>query len=63
MHGIIGIKIPPETRYGKILRLKDLGLPKKTGGYGNLNIKIAINIPKTITEKQKELYKKLLETE
>lgn len=63
LHGIIGIKIPPETRYGKTLRLKDLGLPKKTGGYGNLNIKIAINIPKTITEKQKELYKKLLETE
>ena len=63
LHGIIGIKIPPETRNGKILRLKDLGLPKKTGGYGNLNIKIIINIPASISEKQKELYKKLLELE
>ncbi len=63
LHGIIGIKIPPETRSGKILRLKDLGLPKKTGGYGNLNIKILINLPSQITAKQKELYKKLFEIE
>ena len=63
LHGIIGIKIPPETRAGKTLRLKDLGLPKKSGGFGNLNLKIAINIPKTITAEQKELYKKLSELE
>ena len=63
LHGIIGIKIPPETRSGKTLRLKDLGLPKKSGGYGNLNAKIVINIPSSISEKQKELYKKLLELE
>lgn len=63
LHGIINIKIPAETRSGKTLRLKELGLPKKSGGYGNLNLKIAINIPSTISEKQKELYKKLLELE
>ena len=63
LHGIIGIKIPPETRYGKTLRLKDLGLPKKSGGYGNLNIKIVINIPQAISAKQKELYKMLSELE
>ena len=63
LHGIIAIKIPPETRSGKTLRLKDLGLPKKTGGYGNLNVKITINIPNVITEKQKELYKQLLNIE
>ena len=63
LHGIIGIKIPPETRSGKTLRLKELGLPKKSGGFGNLNAKIMINIPSTISDKQKELYKKLLELE
>ena len=63
LHGIIGIKIPPETRSGKTLRLKDLGLPKKSGGFGNLNAKIVINIPSSISSKQKELYKKLLELE
>ena len=63
LHGNINIKIPPETRAGKTLRLKELGLPKKSGGFGNLNIKIAINLPKEINNKQKELYKKLLELE
>ena len=63
LHGIIGIKIPPETRSGKTLRLKELGLPKKSGGYGNLNAKIVINIPSSINEKQKELYKKIRELE
>ncbi len=63
LHGIIGIKIPPETRSGKTLRLKELGLPKKTGGFGNLNVKVSINLPSSISEKQKELYKKILELE
>ena len=63
LHGVIGIKIPPETRSGKILRLKELGLPKKTGGFGNLNLKVMINIPETLTNEQKELYKRLSELE
>ncbi len=63
LHGIISIKIPPVTRNGKTLRLKDLGLPKKNGGFGNLNVKIIINIPSVISDKQKELYKKILELE
>ncbi len=63
LHGVIGIKIPPETHSGKTLRLKDLGLPKKEGGFGNLNVKININLPAKLTEKQKDLYKKLFDIE
>lgn len=63
LHGIISIKIPEGARYGKTLRLKELGLPKKSGGFGNLNVKIIINIPSEITSKQRELYKKLAELE
>ncbi len=61
MHGKIAIKIPPKTSSGQALRLKDLGLPKKGGGYGNLNAKVKIVIPKNITDKQIELYKKIAE--
>ena len=61
LHGKIGIKIPPKTSTGQMLRLKDLGLPKKGGGYGNLNVRIKIVIPKDLTDKQIELYKKLQE--
>ena len=61
LHGKINIKIPPKTSSGQSLRLKDLGLPKKSGGYGNLNAKIKIIIPKDISDKQIELYKKIAE--
>ena len=61
LHGKIMIKIPPKTSSGQALRLKDLGLPKKGGGYGNLNAKIKIVIPKSLNDKQIELYKKIAE--
>lgn len=63
LHGSINIKVPENTRSGKVLRLKNFGLPLKSGGYGNLNLRIVINIPEEISSKQKELYKKLLELE
>lgn len=62
LHGTVGIKIPPKTSSGQTLRLKNLGLPKKDGGYGNLNAKIKIVIPKDLTDKQIELYKKIMES-
>lgn len=61
LHGKISIKIPPKTSSGQALRLKDLGLPKKGGGYGNLNAKIKIVIPKDLSDKQIELYRKIAE--
>lgn len=63
LHGNINIKIPPKTSCGATLRLKELGLPKKGGGYGNLNVKISLNIRKELTDKEIELYKQLLEIE
>ncbi len=59
--GNISVKIPPKTSSGQMLRLKGLGLPKKEGGKGNLNIRIKIVIPKDITDKEIDLYKKLAE--
>ena len=60
LHGKISIKIPPKTSTGQMLRLKGLGLPQK-GGYGNLNARIKIVLPKDLSDKQIELYKKLQE--
>ena len=63
--GKVTITIPEKTSSGKLLRLKGLGLPKKEGGAGNLNVKISIVLPKTISDNEIELYKKLraIETE
>lgn len=60
LHGNIGIKIPPMTSTGKTLRLKNLGLPKKSGGYGNLNAKVKIVLPEKLSAKEIDLYKQLL---
>lgn len=62
LHGNIGIKIPAGTSSGT-LRLKSLGLPKKDGGYGDLNAKIRIVIPKKLSDQELELYKKLADLE
>lgn len=62
LHGNIGIKIPAGTSTGT-LRLKNLGLPTKSGGYGDLNAKIKIVIPKKLSDKQIDLYKKMAELE
>ena len=59
LHGSITISIPAMTNGGKILRLKNLGLPQKTGGYGNLNVKIKIVLPEKLSKEAIELYKKL----
>ncbi len=60
-HGKITITVPPRTSCGQALRLKELGLPKKDGGFGYLNAKIRIVVPKNLTDAQIELYKKLAE--
>lgn len=58
-HGKITVKVPPKSNCGKTMRLKELGLPKKSGGYGNLNLRMNIVIPNNLTEEEIALYKKL----
>ncbi len=60
LHGNITIKIPKMTSSGKILRLKNLGLPKKSEGFGNLNARIKIVLPEKLTQKQIDLYKQMI---
>ena len=60
LHGKINIKIPAGVSSGQSLRLKQLGLPT-SNGYGDLNAKIKIVIPKNMTNEQKELYKRIRE--
>ncbi len=63
LHGVVKITIPPKTQSGKSLRLKNLGLPKKSAGFGDHMAKIKITIPENPSEEQEKLYKKLLDLE
>lgn len=60
LQGIIKLTIPKSTQNGKFLRLKGLGLPLKSGGFGDHTVKIIINIPETLSQEEIDLYKKLL---
>ena len=58
LHGKISIKIPAGVSSGQSLRLTQLGLPN-SNGYGDLNAKIKIVIPKNMSDKVKALYKEI----
>lgn len=58
LHGKISIKIPAGVSSGQSLRLKQLGLPKQNG-YGDLNAKIKIVIPKNMSDEMVDLYRKI----
>ena len=60
LHGNINIKIPAGVSSGQTLRLKGLGLPSNEG-FGALNAKIKIVIPKNYGNEIKELYRKIQE--
>ncbi len=58
LHGKINIKIPAGVSSGQSLRLKQMGLPKTTG-YGDLNAKIKIVVPKNMPKEVIDLYKQI----
>ncbi len=58
LHGKINIKIPAGVSSGQSLRLKQLGLPLSSG-FGDLNARIKIVIPKNQSKEIVDLYKKI----
>jgi len=57
--GPVQLKIPPGTQSGQVLRLRGKGLPKRTGGNGDLLATVRIVVPKNLTEKEKALFEEL----
>lgn len=54
--GKVKYKIPEGTQSGTVFRLKDKGIPRIRGnGRGDQYVKIIVEIPKRLNEKQKEL--------
>lgn len=59
--GKIKIDIAKETSSGKLIRLKNLGMPKygKEGQFGDLYLTINIEIPSNLSNKELNLFKEL----
>ena len=61
LNGNYAVNIPRETQNGKVLRMKGLGMPVYgvKNKYGDLYLKIIIEIPQRLTEEERELFRKL----
>lgn len=55
------INLPEQTSNNKIFRLKSLGMPDYDSpqNFGNLYVKVNLQLPKEISEEERELFKKL----
>ena len=61
MTGSVNMTLPKGTESGKILRLKGKGMPiyNKEGQYGDLLVKLTVQIPKNLSKEEEELFLKL----
>ncbi len=63
LKGKISMNITAETENGKVLRMKNMGMPfyNEPGKFGDLYAKVNIIMPKNLSEKETELFKQLSE--
>ena len=59
LEGNVRLKIPPGTQSGQRFRLRGRGLPSTSGTRGNLYVDVQINIPKKLTEREREIWREL----
>ena len=57
--GKASVKLQSGTRSGQRLRLRGKGFPRKSGGHGDLYVRISIEVPKTLSAKERHLFEEL----
>jgi len=56
----VKVKIPAETQTDTKLRLRGMGMPKLNDGQGDMYVEVAVQTPKNLTDRQKELLREAL---
>jgi DnaJ-class molecular chaperone len=59
LKGRVSLRIPPETQNGRTIRLAGQGMPRPTGGHGDLYVTVKVVLPTKLSEKERELVKEL----
>ncbi|WFN92438.1 molecular chaperone DnaJ [Gordonia sihwensis] len=63
LDGSVGVKIPAGTSDGRTLRLKGRGVPKRSGGSGDLLVTVKVAVPTKLDDAATEAMKKYAEAE
>ena len=58
LDGQVSIRVPAGTRAGKRLRLREKGLPRKSGR-GDEYVRVKIDIPESLSAEEEQLYRQL----
>ena len=63
LDGRVKLKIPGETQTGKLFRMRGKGLQNVNGrGRGDQYVRVNIEVPKNLSDKQKKLLREFEET-
>jgi len=62
LKGRVSLRIPPETQNGRTIRLAGQGMPRATGGFGDLFVTVKVVLPTKLTDKERELVNELAAT-
>jgi curved DNA-binding protein len=60
--GSAQVRVPAGSSSGRRLRLRGRGLPRSGGGSGDLHAIVKINVPKQLSDRERELYEQLAAT-
>ncbi|MBF6472913.1 MULTISPECIES: molecular chaperone DnaJ [Nocardia] len=63
LDGRVGVKVPPGTADGRILRVRGRGVPKRGGGAGDLLVTVKVAVPQKLDGEAVEALKRYQEAE
>ena len=59
----VRVRIPAGTPDGRVLRVRGRGVPKRDGSFGDLYVKVKIQVPKDLTADVKDALRSYMEAE
>ncbi len=62
LDGTTSVRVPPGTSSGAKLRLRGLGLPRESGGRGDLYATVQIHVPPLVSAEERKLWEQLART-
>jgi molecular chaperone DnaJ len=62
LRGMVGVDVPAGAQFGDAVRVKGQGMPRLRGGVGDLVVHLAVQVPRKLSKRQRELLRELGES-